>query len=205
MRLESKRTTPPFRNAHTHTPHVEEIIAEYSPFKDMVSDIDAALTEEHSAMLSKKREEEQPSGTTPQPQQGTGDAIGMESDTVPVVGAAFFDESSLSVDALKRAHARRVMSSFLVLEVEGGQSQTQLATALSKHALVKATFWDREACVSCSNCHVILRLANQKRCLRIYICRSLRLERQSPDPFVHVLNPLDDMRLRWGPDMYVLP
>lgn len=142
VRSESDRATPP--SGSEQTPHGEEIIAEYSPFKDMVADIDVALAEEHNAMLSKKREEQQPSGTAPPPQD-TDEAVGMEIETVPAVGATFFDESSLSVDASKRAHARRVMSSFLVLEVEGGQSQTQLAAALSKHALVKATVSDRAA------------------------------------------------------------
>ena len=41
------------------------------------------------------------------------------------------------VEDQKAIHAKRILAFFLVLEVEGTRTQTQLASALGAHALVK--------------------------------------------------------------------
>ena len=61
--------------------------------------------------------------------------------TDPVAGASKAGSSSsttaMEVDD-KEAYAKRHLASHMVLEVEGSQSQSQLAQSLAKHALVKA-------------------------------------------------------------------
>ena len=47
------------------------------------------------------------------------------------------DDAPVPMGDQKLAHAKRILASFLVLEVEGTRAQSQLADDLAKHALVK--------------------------------------------------------------------
>ena len=116
----------------------EDMFREYNPFRDWVLLIDEAIQEECQAILDKKKA----LGATT---KSVVDDDSVADDSASAAGTAaeqtsavaFFDESPLDPEALKLAHARRVMASFLVLEVEEKASQSQLAEALGRHALVK--------------------------------------------------------------------
>ena len=104
----------------------EEILSEYSPFKESVKAIDDALLQEHQAIVKQKKEAQDDSTTDNRL------ATAAEPDDVTLV-----DEVPSHVEDQRAAHAKRILASFLVLEVEGTRSQTALAGDLAKHALVK--------------------------------------------------------------------
>ena len=127
------------RMALKNSKTAEDMFREYHPFKDWVSLIDEAIQEECQAILDKKKA----LGATTKSVVDDDDSAADDSASAAVTAAeqtsavAFFDETRLDPEALKLAHARRVMASFLVLEVEEKVSQSQLAEALGRHALVK--------------------------------------------------------------------
>ena len=116
----------------------EEILAEYSPFKESVKAIDEALAQEHQAIIKQKKEEEQAaSSQTAQPANASASASASATGESADAADSAMDDVPVPIDDQKAVHAKRVLASFLVLEVEGNRSQTQLAEDLGKHALVK--------------------------------------------------------------------
>ena len=117
------------RNAKT----AEETLKEVTPFKDLFEAVEEAIKTEQDSLKKK--------ATTP----GTGNDGQDNQDssgTNPESGASKAGSSSSTPAATeaddKESHAKRHLASHMVLEVEGSQSQSQLAQSLAKHALVKA-------------------------------------------------------------------
>ncbi|CAE7791744.1 unnamed protein product [Symbiodinium necroappetens] len=112
----------------------QELLEEYSPFKEKIQEIDACLKEELKAIndASKSQggdsEPDQPPNI-PNP-SGAGPSRTSDMDEAMAEG--------MDLESKRLAHAKRIMSSYLVLESEEDKKTSgALASALKKHKLVQ--------------------------------------------------------------------
>ncbi|CAE7336896.1 unnamed protein product [Symbiodinium sp. CCMP2592] len=112
----------------------QELLEEYSPFKDAILEIDTCLKEELKAINDAGKSQD----PDPEPDQAqkipnpSGAAPSRTSDTDEAMAEGTDPESK------RLAHAKRIMSSYLVLESEDDKKTSgALAAALKKHKLVQ--------------------------------------------------------------------
>ena len=117
-----------------HAKSGQELLQEYSPFKDTIQEIDACLKEELRAINDAAKLQ----GGDPEPDQPanipnlSGAAPSRTSDTDEAVA------EGTDLESKRLAHAKRIMSSYLVLESEDDKKTSgALASALKKHKLVQ--------------------------------------------------------------------
>ena len=117
-----------------HAKSGQELLQEYSPFKDTIQEIDACLKEELRAINDAAKLQ----GGDPEPDQPanipnlSGAAPSRTSDTDEAMA------EGTDLESKRLAHAKRIMSSYLVLESEDDKKTSgALASALKKHKLVQ--------------------------------------------------------------------
>ena len=112
----------------------QELLEEYSPFKEKIQEIDACLKEELKAINDAAKSQ-------------AGDAEPDQAQNIPNPSGAAPSRTSdldeamaegMDLESKRLAHARRIMSSYLVLESEEDKKTAGgLASALKKHKLVQ--------------------------------------------------------------------
>ena len=116
-----------------HSKTAEEMLKEYAPYKDFISNIDEALeAEAKSKAPAEAAAAEGAEKAVPSSSSGLGLAP-----AALLFGADRSEEADLDEEAKIMLYAERHCAHSIVLEVEEGKSRTQLTSALNKHAIVK--------------------------------------------------------------------